>query len=161
MAFIFGVLAVLLIIWKIYIIIRMILHPMFWVGLLYNALVWGGFIYVMDHSYDIHMGDKLLIAIGLGAVIFFFASKTFRRPYVVAFSIATLGLGAMMLADSYFAEDMDMAVEYEDPGVHHVEDHDVSGYVRADGTPVSGYHRGGTDGYLRTDPDGILENNLK
>lgn len=161
MAFILGVLAVLLIIWKIYVIIRMILHPMFWLGLLYNALLWGGFIYVMNHSYEIQMGDKLLIAIGVAAALFFFTSRTFRRPYVVAFCIVTLGLGAMMLADSYFADDMEMADQYEDPGVHHVEDHEVSGYVRADGTPVSGYHRGGTDGYLRSNPDDILDNNLK
>ncbi|MGG3284394.1 hypothetical protein [Paenibacillus solani] len=88
----------LLIIWKIYVIIRMILHPMFWLGLLYNTLLWGGFIYVLNHSYEIHMGDKLLIVNGVAALLFFFTSRTFRRPY--AFCIATLGIGAMMLADS-------------------------------------------------------------
>ncbi|MGG3284402.1 hypothetical protein [Paenibacillus solani] len=103
----------LLIIWKIYVIIRMILHPMFWLGLLYNALLWGGFIYVLNHSYEIHMGDKLLIVIGVAAALFFFTSRTFRRPYVVAICIATLGLGAMMLADSYFENRMVCVRSYE------------------------------------------------
>lgn len=163
MAFILGVLAVLLFIWKIYIIIQMILHPKFWVGLLYNVIGWSGFIYVLNRYEDIREGEMLLWVLGLAGAICFFKSKTVRRPYVVAFSIATLGLGAWMLADSYFADDVEMAayVELEDPGIHHVEDHDVSGYVRQDGTPVSGYHRGGTEGYLRTNPDGILDNNLK
>lgn len=165
MGFILGVLGVLLFIWKIVIIIQMILHPKFWVGLLYNFIGWSIFIYVLNRYDDIHLGEGLLWAIGLSGVFFFFKSKTVRRPYIVAFSIATLGLGAWMLADSYFADDVEMvaadAAYVENPGIHHVEDHEVSGYVRDDGTPVSGYHRGGTEGYLRTNPDGILENNLK
>ncbi|WP_108671381.1 hypothetical protein [Peribacillus acanthi] len=46
--------------------------------------------------------------------------------------------------------------------LHMVQPHFVEGYVRADGTVVDGYYRDGSgQGYLRTNPDGILENNLE
>lgn len=60
----------------------------------------------------------------------------------------------------------------EDPGVHHVKPHEVSGYTRADGTYVEGYTRDGDGnpntqlteqqggGYLRTNADGNIHNNL-
>jgi hypothetical protein len=43
---------------------------------------------------------------------------------------------------------------------HHVNPHHVDGYERSNGTHVSGYWRGGTDGYSQTNPDGIESNNL-
>ncbi|GAA4830427.1 hypothetical protein GCM10023310_04360 [Paenibacillus vulneris] len=45
-------------------------------------------------------------------------------------------------------------------GIHHVDPHEVSGYTRADGTEVEPYHRGGDEGYDRTNPDGNPDNNL-
>ncbi|ULL18357.1 hypothetical protein DVH26_30165 [Paenibacillus sp. H1-7] len=45
-------------------------------------------------------------------------------------------------------------------GMHHVNPHEVGGYTRADGTEVGPYHRGGDDGYDRTNPDGNPDNNL-
>lgn len=59
----------------------------------------------------------------------------------------------------------------EDPAVHHVKPHEVSGYTRADGTYVEGYYRDGDGpntqlteqqggGYLRTNADGTIQNNL-
>ena len=45
-------------------------------------------------------------------------------------------------------------------GMHHVDPHDVRGYTRADGTEVQPYHRGGLEGYDRTNPDGNQDNNL-
>lgn len=150
MSIILGILAVILIIWKIVTIIRMILHPRFWLGILYNAPV----IYCASMSFKYDTEAWAWGFVGLGAILFFFV-RDFRRPYVVAFSIATLGLGALMLADAYFEDDVPTA------DVHHVEPHDVEGYTRSDGTEVSGYHRGGEDGYLRSDPDIFKENNLK
>jgi hypothetical protein len=58
------------------------------------------------------------------------------------------------------------------PGAHHVDPHYVNGYVRSDGTEVSGYWRDGDGdpsthltseqggGYIRSNPDGIKSNNL-
>ncbi|WP_053367795.1 hypothetical protein [Bacillus sp. FJAT-27245] len=66
----------------------------------------------------------------------------------------------------------DTAETTEAPGTTHVTPHEVSGYYRADGTYVDGYYRDGDGnpatslteeqggGYLRTNPDGILGNNL-
>ncbi|WP_170008224.1 hypothetical protein [Bacillus fonticola] len=48
----------------------------------------------------------------------------------------------------------------EDPGVHLVAPHEVSGYTTAEGTVVESYERGGETGYLRSDPDGFEGNNL-
>ncbi len=60
-----------------------------------------------------------------------------------------------------------------EPGTHFVEPHDVSSYVRADGTDVEGYWRDGDGntsvdrteedggGKLRSDPDGNPTNNLR
>jgi hypothetical protein len=45
------------------------------------------------------------------------------------------------------------------PGLHHVAPHHVDPYVRG-GVKVDGYWRGGENGYWRTDPDGVLSNNL-
>lgn len=45
-------------------------------------------------------------------------------------------------------------------GMHHVEPHEVGPYTRADGTEVGPYHRGGEEGYYRTNPDGNPDNNL-
>jgi len=45
--------------------------------------------------------------------------------------------------------------------VHIVKPHEVSSYVRADGTVVEGYTRGEGIGYLRSNPDGDPTNNLK
>ncbi|MBM7702344.1 hypothetical protein [Metabacillus iocasae] len=45
--------------------------------------------------------------------------------------------------------------------LHHVKPHFVEGYVKSDGTVVDGYFRDGNGhGYVRSNPDGILENNL-
>ncbi|QOR66361.1 hypothetical protein IM538_21770 [Cytobacillus suaedae] len=45
--------------------------------------------------------------------------------------------------------------------LHYVKPHYVQGYVREDGTAVDGYFRDGKHGagYLRSNPDEILENN--
>ncbi|WP_139193786.1 hypothetical protein [Anaerobacillus alkalidiazotrophicus] len=60
-----------------------------------------------------------------------------------------------------------------DPGTHFVEPHYVEGYVKANGTEVSGYWRDGDGdtsvnrtvedggGYMRSNPDGDPSNNLK
>lgn len=60
----------------------------------------------------------------------------------------------------------------EEPGTHHVKPHEVSGYTRADGTQVDGYYRDGDGnpntqlteqqggGYVRTNADGSITNNL-
>lgn len=60
-----------------------------------------------------------------------------------------------------------------EPNIHFVEPHEVSSYVRADGTQVAGYWRDGDGdsdvdlsaedggGYHRSDPDGITGNNLR
>lgn len=60
-----------------------------------------------------------------------------------------------------------------EPGTHSVEAHYVEGYVNANGTEVSGYWRDGDGdtsvnrttedggGYMRSNPDGDLTNNLK
>ncbi|MEK5214600.1 hypothetical protein [Psychrobacillus sp. FSL H8-0487] len=48
-----------------------------------------------------------------------------------------------------------------DSDLHHVDSHSVESYVRGDGTFVSGYERGGEDGYFRTDPDDSLINNFR
>ena len=61
------------------------------------------------------------------------------------------------------------ATSTAEPGIHNVEGHWVEGYYRADGTYVEGYWRDGdgntavdqTNGYARSNPDGITENNLK
>ncbi len=51
--------------------------------------------------------------------------------------------------------------QFEPLNLHIVKPHYVQGYVRADGTVVDGYIRDGNGyGYLRSNPDGILENNL-
>ncbi|WP_413305814.1 hypothetical protein AA0X95_04460 [Bacillus sp. 1P10SD] len=59
-----------------------------------------------------------------------------------------------------------------DPGAHHVDPHYVNGYVRSDGTEVSGYWRDGDGdssthltaeqggGYIQTNPDGVETNNI-
>lgn len=45
--------------------------------------------------------------------------------------------------------------------LHHVKPHYVHGYVRDDGTVVNGYMRDGEgNGYLRSNHDDILDNNL-
>ena len=45
--------------------------------------------------------------------------------------------------------------------LHYVKPHLVSGYTREDGTVVGPYVRDGDGGgYLRTNPDGIVTNNL-
>ncbi|MEK3725826.1 DUF3892 domain-containing protein [Paenibacillus sp. FSL H8-0034] len=45
--------------------------------------------------------------------------------------------------------------------LHMVKPHLVNGYIREDGTDVKPYIRDGNgDGYLRSNPDGILSNNL-
>jgi hypothetical protein len=61
----------------------------------------------------------------------------------------------------------------EEPGIHFVEPHEVSGYVRDDGTAVGPLWRDGDGdtssdltiedggGYWRTNPDGDPTNNLK
>jgi hypothetical protein len=66
-------------------------------------------------------------------------------------------------------DDIDMDSNGE---VHDVKPHEVSEYYRSDGTPVDGYFRYGdgnthTDltqehggGYIRSNPDGNLNNNL-
>mgnify|MGYP003414165270 CR=1 FL=1 len=57
------------------------------------------------------------------------------------------------------------AVHFNPPPfkLHFVQSHFVDGYVRSDGTPVNGYYRDGEfgTGYVRSNPDGIKENNLK
>lgn len=57
------------------------------------------------------------------------------------------------------------ADKYEMPkcNLHTVKPHYVNGYVRADGTVVSGYWRDGETGtgYLRSNPDDTTANNLK
>jgi hypothetical protein len=51
--------------------------------------------------------------------------------------------------------------QFEPLNLHIVKPHFVEGYVRADGTVVDGYFRDGNGyGYLRSNPDGVLENNL-
>lgn len=53
------------------------------------------------------------------------------------------------------------SLQMEPLQLHHVNPHYVEGYVRSDGTVVNGYFRDGDgDGYLRSNPDGIKENNL-
>lgn len=53
-----------------------------------------------------------------------------------------------------------LAVNIQKPELQFVKPHAVDGYIRTDGIEVNGYWRGGVDGYFRTVPDGIFENNL-
>ncbi|MDC4815624.1 hypothetical protein NQ815_18065, partial [Acinetobacter baumannii] len=73
-------------------------------------------------------------------------------------------------------EGIDLLENTETPtsvDIHSVDPHSVSDYVRADGTHVDGYWRDGDGntsvnldkdhggGYLQSNPDGIMSNNLK
>ncbi|MFJ5718140.1 hypothetical protein [Neobacillus sp. NPDC093127] len=91
-------------------------------------------------------------------------------------AVGALAIGVVDLVDEADGIDLDSDVADtnidSDPGVHHVDPHYVNGYVRSDGTEVSGYWRDGDGdpnthltaeqggGYIRTNPDGIEENNI-
>lgn len=65
------------------------------------------------------------------------------------------------IVDSLDIDSMQLPeVSLDDPGLHHVDPHYVDGYTRADGTVVNGYIRGGEEGYLRSNPDSSIFNNL-
>jgi hypothetical protein len=74
-------------------------------------------------------------------------------------------LGAGLIGDAIDALDAIDSTDFTsvelDTDIHHVESHSVDGYVRADGTVVDSYFRGGEEGYLRTNPDGMASNNLR
>jgi hypothetical protein len=64
-----------------------------------------------------------------------------------------------------YIESVEGSIDYgsesdNNSGVHHVNPHEVSGYTKSDGTQVDSYHRGGEDGYDRSNPDGNPFNNL-
>lgn len=85
---------------------------------------------------------------------------------------AMLGVGLMEGADLLEADAVAPTVPDELAALHDVEPHTVEGYVRADGTVVDSYWRDGDSdasthltaadggGYLQTNPDDRLDNNL-
>jgi len=79
---------------------------------------------------------------------------------------AAVGVIAVGIIDVVGGPDVAQAESIEalpETNVHHVDPHYVEGYTRADDTFVEGYMRDGSDGngYLRSNPDGIIGNNLK
>jgi len=91
---------------------------------------------------------------------------------VTTVAVGALAIGVVDFIDGADGIELDSDIAEADPGVHHVGPNYVNGYVRSDGTEVSGYWRDGDGnssthltadqggGYLRTNPDGIESNNL-
>ncbi|CAH1214613.1 hypothetical protein PAECIP111893_03823 [Paenibacillus plantiphilus] len=83
-----------------------------------------------------------------------------------------MGIGTDLFSDIGVDSSMDISVDVlaggenvgnaidrvRESGTLFVDQHDVKGYVREDGTAVEDYWR---DGFERTNPDGNLLNNLK
>lgn len=95
-------------------------------------------------------------------------AKNAAKNVGIVAAAAVIGFGLV--------EGMDLLENTETPAsvdVHSVDPHYVNDYVRADGTYVDGYWRDGDGdtsvnldkedggGYLQSNPDGILSNNLK
>jgi hypothetical protein len=72
-------------------------------------------------------------------------------------------LGAGIISEAIDAIDaVDLtSIDSLDTDIHQVESHYVDSYAREDGTVVSGYERGGESGYLRSNPDETISNNLR
>lgn len=78
---------------------------------------------------------------------------------VTTVTIGALALGVIDVVDG--ADGGTEIAQVEAPTeTHHVEGHHVDSYERGDGTVVNGYERGGEVGYERSNPDGIIDNNL-
>ncbi|WP_039042239.1 hypothetical protein [Sporosarcina sp. ZBG7A] len=110
--------------------------------------------------YPFYLIQKLvarIITLSLGIAITFYIGSS-----VFIFLETPIGEEDMM--NPPIIEEDDDHVEptvNTDDGIHHVEPHPVESYTRSDGTEVQGYHRGGSDGYDRSNPDNSTSNNLK
>ena len=95
-------------------------------------------------------------------------AKSAAKNVGIVVAAGVIGLGII--------EGVDLLENAETPtpvDVHSVDPHYVNDYARADGTQVDGYWRDGDEdtsvnldkehggGYLQSNPDGILSNNLK
>ncbi|WP_238392665.1 hypothetical protein [Paenibacillus antri] len=94
--------------------------------------------------------------------------KTGAKGLIYTAAVGAIAVGIIDVADGADAAHAEGTALTEapvetEPGVHHVEPHYVEGYYREDGTYVEGYYRDGVDGdgYVRTNPDGDPNNNLK
>jgi hypothetical protein len=97
------------------------------------------------------------------------AKSLIKNVAIGTFAIGVIDVLDGGLIDSYDADDVAMDSDVE---VHDVKPHEVSEYYRSDGTPVDGYFRDGDGnthndltqehggGYIRSNPDGNLNNNL-
>lgn len=86
MSFIFGVLLIILILYRLYRIIQMLTLTEFWVGILLNVAYWAVVmkLYIRDFSH--------LVIIGVLWLMLVMSTKTFRLPVIFVLSIISLGL---------------------------------------------------------------------
>ncbi|MBO1515195.1 hypothetical protein [Metabacillus bambusae] len=165
MTVIIGILIAIILYFRIKKIIRIFFSLRFWIGLLMNAV----FFYVVYKyfptiketlSYYIYtytdfftLEDIELVAIIVAGAMCFFIwvflcgrSRAFVTPFIFVLSVATLGLVIFNVSDG-FDSAFDDGDEYggDDSSSNQtwVDPHEVSGYVRSDGTQVAGYTRDG------------------
>ncbi len=81
---------------------------------------------------------------------------------VTTVAVGALAIGIVDILDGVDVADGGTEVNQADAstGTHHVDSHHVEGYVKDDGTVVADYWRGGEEGYERSNPDDISNNNL-
>ncbi|MFJ5769137.1 hypothetical protein [Psychrobacillus sp. NPDC093180] len=89
-------------------------------------------------------------------------SKFIRSASMIGLTFLGVGIigEAIDALDALEASDLSM-IEGINTDIHHVDSHAVESYMREDGTFVSGYERGGENGYYSSNPDNSLINNLR
>ena len=79
--------------------------------------------------------------------------KLVKSASMIGMTFIGVGLIGEAIDAFDFFDTVDLSsIDSLDAEFHHVDPHSVESYVRDDGTVVSGYERGGEDGYFRSNP---------
>ncbi|MBD7912787.1 MULTISPECIES: hypothetical protein [Clostridium] len=111
-----------------------------------------GYYYTSKEIQESNERLRKSILIIKGISCFFTVSIGIIGLFIVVASLGFAGAGGNSGGGSSYSS--------EDNNIHHVRPNDVQDYYRQDGTHVDGYHRGGDEGYYRSNPDGRTDNNL-
>ena len=102
---------------------------------------------MLSRIFSLGYGATYIVTVGFGLVVVSSICSYFIGGFLFVFSDSPIKDNDYNYGGNGYEVESN-----SDSGTHHVSPHYVESYERSDGTQVEGYHRGGEDGYERSDP---------
>lgn len=133
------------------------------VGLLTNDIFTSAFMLVALFLHSVRTNSLFNVSkyfMGIASVIEKIIAMGYVLYIVIIFITGVAVYSIVNISNSIATGSSKYQNVNDSPGIHKVDPHWVNGYTKDNGTQVDGYWRGGENGYYRSNPDGIKENNL-